>query len=153
LALLLLTVCLWWVARAEIVGRVYLICWTLMMPAVACLTLLLVLNRLVARRLPLLALSRAEFLFIYLALSFGLPVAGFGMVRFLLPILGAAVFPAVGGAALGVGTHLPAWFLPSTPAKSFAGFFDGRATVPWAAWQTPLLVWSGVILLFCGAGI
>src|SRR5688572_7818610 len=94
LALLLLAFCLWWVARAEIAGRVYLICWTLMMPAVACLTVLLLLNRLVARRRPSLALSREELLFIYLALSCGLPVAGFGMVRFLLPILGSAVFPA-----------------------------------------------------------
>jgi hypothetical protein len=38
LSLLLFAFCLWWVARAEIAGRVYLICWTLMMPAVACLT-------------------------------------------------------------------------------------------------------------------
>jgi len=165
LALAMLAFCLWWVARAEIAGRVYLICWTLMMPAVACLTGLLLLNGWVGRRRPGLALSRAELLFIYLALSCGLPVAGFGMVRFLLPILGASVFPAVGSAGLGVGEHLPDWFLPeapaasgsgaepSAPASAFAGFFHGRAAVPWAAWRAPLLVWSGVILLFCVAGV
>lgn len=153
LALLLLAFCLWWVARAEIAGRVYLICWTLMMPAVACLTALLVVNGRVARRRPALALSREELLFIYLALSCGLPVAGFGMVRFLLPILGSAVFPAVGSAGLAVGGHLPAWFLPAEPAESFRGFFHGRAAVPWAAWGPPLVVWSVAILLFCGAGV
>jgi hypothetical protein len=153
LSLLLLAFCLWWVARAEIAGRVYLICWTLMMPAVACLTGLLAVNGWVARRAPALALSRAELLFIYLVLSCGLPVAGFGMVRFLLPILGAAVVPAVGSGALGVGQHLPAWFLPEAPAASFAGFFHGGRAVPWSAWRGPLLVWSGVILLLCTAGV
>jgi len=81
-----------WVARAEISGNVYLIGWTLLMPAVALLVALQVANSFLRRSKRIAPLSRAELLCIYLVVSASLPVAGFGMIRFLVLNLGNTFF-------------------------------------------------------------
>jgi hypothetical protein len=137
----------WWVASSEISGNVYLICYSLLMPAVALLTAVVAGNAVLERWLPRVALSRSEVLTIYVMLICSLPIAGFGMVRFLIPSL---VYPQymegqVAGRWAGIVANMPSWLAPKAPAVANA-FFMGHASVPWAAWIVPIVTWSTLFL-------
>lgn len=144
-----------WVARAEISGSVYLISWTLLMPAVALLTALCALNALAPRYWrQIKPLNRAEMLTIYLIASASLPVAGFGMIRFLVVNLGNTFFFSTPENKWGeMQQYLPSWMLPGHPAQAFDGFFRGYSSPPWQAWVVPIITWSIYIALLVGAGI
>ena len=143
-----------WVARAEVSGSVYLISWTLLMPAVALLVAMVAGNRAVARRWHVRPLSRAEMLCIYLMVSAALPIAGFGMIRFLLPNLGNTFFLSTPENKWAeVQAHLPAWMVPRHPEQAFEGFYRGYSTPPWGDWLLPIVVWSLYIGLLVGAGL
>lgn len=143
-----------WVARAEISGNVYLIGWTLLMPAVALLVALLIANSFLRRSKRIAPLSRAELLCIYLIVSASLPVAGFGMIRFLVLNLGNTFFFSTPENKWGeMQEHLPAWMVPNEPVRAFAGFYRGYSTPPWGDWLVPVVVWSVYIALLVGGGL
>jgi len=142
----------WWVASSEISGNVYLICYSLLMPAVALLTAVVACNAVVERWLPRAALRRSEVLTVYVMLTCALPVAGFGMVRFLIPSL---VYPQYmeqqeHGRWAGIAANLPAWLAPKAPAVASA-FYQGQSSVPWSAWALPLAAWSALFLALIAA--
>ncbi len=143
-----------WVARAEITGSVYLISWTLLMPAVTLLVLLLAANAVLSRFTHLKPLSRAEILSIYLIVSACLPVAGFGMIRFLLMNLGHTFFFASPENRWGeMQEHLPRWLVPANAKQAFEGFYRGYSTPPWADWAGPIFVWSLYLALLVIGGL
>jgi hypothetical protein len=127
---------------------VYLICYSLLYPAVALLLALVLLNAAAQRWAPRRALSRSEILTIYIMVTCSLPLAGFGMVRFLMPSLAYPRYLALtqGGFWTRWQDYLPRWMTPRDPA-AIIGFFQGGSGVPWGAWAVPLLVWS---LFFLG---
>jgi len=142
----------WWVASSEISGNVYLICYSLLMPAVALLTVVVAMNAALERWLPRLALRRSEVLTVYLMLTCSLPVAGFGMMRFLIPSL---VYPRYmagqdNGRWPAIADSLPTWLAPRAPGVANA-FFDGHASVPWSAWAVPIAGWGALFLALIAA--
>ena len=142
----------WWVASSEISGNVYLICYSLLMPAVALLTAVVAANALLERWFPRVVLRRSEVLTVYVMLVCSLPIAGFGMVRFLVPSL---VYPQYmqqqeDGRWAGIAANLPSWLAPKAPAVATA-FFEGQASVPWSAWLAPIASWSGLFLALIAA--
>ena len=132
-----------WVASSEISSTVYLICYSLLYPAVALLVLLVVANAAAQRWAPRAALSRGEILTIYIMVTCSLPLAGFGMVRFLMPSLAYPRYLALtqGGFWSRWQDCLPSWMTPRDPAAIIA-FFQGGSRVPWGAWAGPILAWS-----------
>jgi hypothetical protein len=144
-----------WVAASEISGDVYLICYSLLYPAVALLVSLAVGNWIVARILPRIALTAREILVIYVMVTCSLPLAGFGMMRFLVPSL---VLPAYSAALLPAGSQavsatswatyrdaIHPWLVPHG-TKVAVDFFTGGVPVPWGAWVTPLFWWGSFFL-------
>lgn len=143
-----------WVARAEISGNVFLISWTLLMPAVALLVVLLAGNVALRRWTRVRPLARAEMLSIYLIVSAALPIAGFGMIRFLVINLGNTFFFATPENKWAeMQPHLPSWMLPGNPHATFEGFFRGYSTPPWSAWIVPVIVWSLYIAMLVIGGL
>ena len=137
----------WWVACSEISGDVYLICYSLLMPAVALLTAVVAFNSALQRWLPVLAFRRSEVLTVYIMLISSLPVAGFGMMRFLIP---SVVYPAymaqkIGGRWEQLAQHLPSWLAPKNPTV-ITGFFEGSSRVPWGDWLVPIACWGALFL-------
>ena len=142
----------WHVPRIS--GNVYLIGWTLLMPAVALLVALLIANSFLRRSKRIAPLSRAELLCIYLIVSASLPVAGFGMIRFLVLNLGNTFFFSTPENKWGeMQEHLPAWMVPNEPVRAFAGFYRGYSTPPWGDWLVPIVVWSVYIALLVGRAL
>jgi len=137
-----------WVAASEISSSVYLICYSLLYPAVTLLVALVVANAAAARWAPRQVLSRGEVLTIYIMVTCSLPLAGFGMVRFLMPSLAYPRYLAQtqGGLWTRWQDFLPGWMVPHDP-QAITGFFQGGGGVPWGAWAVPILVWS---LFFLG---
>jgi hypothetical protein len=142
----------WWVASSEISGNVYLICYSLLMPAVALLTAVVAANAALERWMPRLAFRRGEVLTVYVMLTCSLPVAGFGMMRFLVPSL---VYPRymqheTGGRWGNIAAQLPSWLAPKS-TNAATGFFLGQPSVPWHAWTVPLLSWGALFLALIAA--
>jgi hypothetical protein len=108
--------------------------------------LLVVVNpllRLLNRRWPL---TRVELLLIYCMLLFSTLVPGHGSENVFIPIV---TMPFYYGSPENkfqdlFFRHIPEWFSPTDP-KVILPFHEGLApgqVLPWAAWWTPLLVWS-----------
>jgi hypothetical protein len=137
-----------WVAASEISSTVYLICYTLLYPAVALLVFLVIANAAAQRWAPRRALSRGEILTIYIMVTCSLPLAGFGLVRFLMPSLAYPRYLAItqDGFWTRWQDFLPRWMTPQDPA-AIIGFFQGAPSVPWGAWAAPIAIWS---LFFLG---
>jgi hypothetical protein len=140
-----------WVAASEISGDVYLICYSLLYPAVALLVFVAVGNWLLGRIFPRAALSEREILTVYIMVTCALPLAGFGMTRFLIPSL---VLPAYSAALMPAGSQqvsatnwaayrdaIHPWLVPHG-TQAAVDFFLGGVPVPWGAWVMPLLWWG-----------
>lgn len=125
-------------------------------PLAACVlwAALLVLNTLTARRSagrPL--LERGELLAVLGVWLAANMVVGRGLLHPLLASLAGPVYYARSGAIKdAVAANIPGW-LAVKDAKAAAGFFEGGSSVPWAAWQRPLLAWALFLLPFLTANV
>ncbi len=129
-----------WVADSEIARSVYLICYSLMIPAVLYLLLL----RLLGRWLPF---ERQEIMLVYIVLTATLPVMGFGGMRFLLPGMGfLPYFSETQPQWAAYLPHLAGLPLLQDPA-AIQALYRGHSPVPWQAWAVPILFWSVYLLL------
>jgi hypothetical protein len=139
-----------WVADSEIRQSVYLICYSLMMPAVVALAGMLALNVLLRQFAPRAVLTPREMAVVYIMLTCSLPIAGFGGLRFVLPTLGLAFYRTTAENWTRFGAYLPDWIAPHG-AGVWRGFFRGESAVPWEAWLLPLLFWCMFLLALAGA--
>ncbi|MCC6446672.1 MAG: hypothetical protein IT210_24880 [Armatimonadetes bacterium] len=135
-----------WVAESEIVKSVYLICYSLLMPAVTLMVGLTIVNALVRVRFPQSALRRGEMLTIYIMVTCALPIAGFGAMRFLILGLGVPFYFASPENSLAdYQRHIPRWLLPRSE-KAIHDMFRGQAAVPWGDWLVPMIAWGSFLL-------
>jgi len=135
-----------WVAESEIHLAVYLICYSLLMPAVTLMVGLTLLNSLVRLRFPQIALRRGEILTIYIMVTCSLPISGFGAIRFLIPGLGMPFYFATPeNSWADYRHHIPRWLLPASE-KAINDFFRGNNTIPWHDWLLPMAVWGNLLL-------
>jgi hypothetical protein len=135
-----------WVVRSEITGRVFVSSWSLPMPGVLALLVLLLLNRI--RRRPW---GETELLVVYLAISTTVMLVGYNFVQLLLPAVTTPYYFATAANRWSrMHPFLPAWLAPRDP-EVIRGLFRGDAPVPWAAWIGPLAAWGLLIVALCVA--
>ena len=127
--------------------------------AVLFLVVLTAANGLLARRLPRLALERAELLVIYVMLTISTAIVSIDFLDVLVPMMTYPfrfATPENHWAEL-VHPHIPAWISVRDPA-AVKGWYEGHASLyNWATlrpWLVPVTVWSGVIFamlfaMFC----
>ncbi len=137
----------WWMKQAEVVVLASQITEAVPpIPALGALLLMLLLNPLLRRVFPSLALSRSEMLFVYAFCAISTAVPACGSLRFVLalstyPIYYDRMQPEL---RLDLVTpHIPGWVVP----KEFAlirDLYQGRpdAKVPWEAWAIPIGAWT-----------
>ncbi len=137
----------WWMKQAEVVVLASQITEAVPpIPALGALLLMLLLNPLLRRVFPSLALSRNEMLLVYAFCAISTAVPACGSLRFVLslstyPIYYERMQPEL---RLDLVTpHIPDWVVP----KEFAlirDLYQGRpdAKVPWEAWAIPIGVWT-----------
>jgi len=123
------------------------------------LVVLTVLNSLLARRLPNLALDRGELLVIYVMLVISTAIVSIDFLDVLVPMMTYPfrfATPENHWTQL-VHPHIPTWISVRDPA-AIKGWYEGHANMYdpaiLRAWMVPVLVWSGVILtmlfaMFC----
>jgi hypothetical protein len=142
-----------WVAASEISSNVYLICYSLLYPAVALLAGLALVNSLLHRLAPALALSRREIIVIYIMVTCSLPLAGFGMMRFLIPslVLPFHLASQPGGEKWEVFRRALHPALAPGSEAAVRDFLSGSSAVPWAAWALPLAWWGGLFAALSAA--
>ncbi|NUQ00762.1 MAG: hypothetical protein HUU35_13005 [Armatimonadetes bacterium] len=113
-------------------------------PAVAALCLFLLVNPLLARLNPRLALTRAELLVVFVVLSVTPTINSVGMMRMLLPATGVARYFATPENKLdSVWELIPQWYGPRDD-QVIRQFFEGAENeqVPWEAWLPSMLLWG-----------
>ncbi len=120
-------------------------------PALMGLVLLLGLGALLRRIAPMVALSRAEMLVIYVFLTLSVALTSGGALRAFMPELTALEYFA--SAENGWGEYVqyqPDWLFPKGE-EIVRGYYEGAETgVPWGAWVGPLAAWSVFFLLMLG---
>jgi hypothetical protein len=91
--------------------------------------------------------TRRELLTIYSILLVAGPLIGHGILFWMLPKVAAFYYlaRAVPQWQTIFLPYLPTWFAPTDPA-AVAGLFEGRASVPWSLWWTPLAAWCSFLL-------
>lgn len=153
LALPLIVLDAFWVIEAERVGfGPFFSTISLFANVLFLLTALLLLNVVLHRFAPRLALSQAELLLIYTMLAVGAALAGQDFGSALVPMLSHAY--RYGNAANGwlgrFGEHLPKELTVSDEA-ALAGFYQGHSTLytpqHLAAWGVPIALWAGFIVV------
>ncbi len=113
-------------------------------PAVAGLCLFLVLNPLLARLHPRLALSRPELIVVFVILSITPTISSVGMMRMMLPATNvAAYFQTPENNLAAIWELIPTWYGPRD-SEVIRQFYEGadNGQVPWAAWAQPMLLWG-----------
>ena len=137
---------IFWVVRSEVTARVFVSSWSLPMPGVLALLLLLLVNR--ARRQPL---SQAQLLLVYLTISTTVMLVGYDFVQLLIPAITTPFYFATAENHWSrMHAYLPAWLAPRDP-EVIRALFHGEAAVPWRAWIGPLAAWGLLILALCTA--
>src|SRR6266851_3950231 len=135
---------IFWVVRSEVTARVFVSSWSLPMPWVLALLLLLLVNR--ARRQPL---SQAQLLLVYLTISTTVMLVGYDFVQLLIPAITTPFYFATAENHWSrMHAYLPAWLAPRDP-EVIRALFHGEAAVPWRAWIGPLAAWGLLILALC----
>lgn len=141
-----------WGVYGDVVSQTDLTSTSLMMPPVLILVFLLVINALLRKIKPRWVLSPVEIIVIYVMNSMAVILSGMGMLQFLCTTLGAVPH---------YQSTQPYWtqfnYLGSVPQfimpklSSIEGFYKGNQPIPWSAWTSPILVWSGFLfaMLFC----
>ncbi|MDH7481281.1 MAG: hypothetical protein QHH26_04785 [Armatimonadota bacterium] len=137
-----------WGVYGDVVSQTDLTSMSLMMPPVLILITLLLINSLLRKIKPLWVLSRTELITIYAMLTISVILSGMGMLQFLCTTLGAVPHYK----SLGWENYLnmvPPTILPKLSAID--GFYKGNSPIPWSAWTSPILLWSGFLfsMLFC----
>jgi hypothetical protein len=141
--------------RTEIIsGGSELIEASLLVIVVFVLFLLVLANEAVRRRWPGAALTQAELLLVYVMQTTSVGLAGLGQIQFLNQALAGVRHPS---AAQNRWTeflpYVPRWWAPD--AAVLPAYYKGGSTFFTAehlrGWATPILVWTGFILLllFC----
>lgn len=155
LGVLLIPLLCFWNVYSEVVAQsTELAVMSLSIAVVFALLVLLVLNALLRRWLPHLALSRADLLFIYILQTTSVGISGVGMAQFLVVGL-ANVFhyaSAENGWAERIHPLLRRWAFPD-PAV-LPGFYAGESSF-WtrahvAGWIAPIAVWTFFLVILLG---
>ena len=140
-----------WGVYGDVVSQTDLTSTSLMMPPVLIVVALLVVNAGLRRIAPKWMLSRTELITIYSMLTVSVVLSGMGMLQFLCTTLGAVPHFSTpeNRWAENYLSLVPQWISPRLSAID--GFYKGGEAIPWAAWKTPIIVWSGFLfsLLFC----
>lgn len=139
-----------WGVYGDVVSQTDLTSTSLMMPPILILIALLVVNLLLRRTKPSWVLSQSELITIYIMLTVSVILSGMGMIQFLCTTLGAVPhFATPANNFQSFLSYVPPSILPKLSAID--GFYKGNMPVPWSAWTSPILLWSGFLfsMLFC----
>jgi hypothetical protein len=137
---------IFWVVRSEVTARVFVSSWSLPMPAVLALLVLLLVNR--GKRRPF---GQAELLLVYLTISGTVMLVGYDFIQLLIPAVASPFYFATAENHWDrMHPYLPAWLAPRDP-QVIRDLFRGETAVPWAAWIGPLAGWGVLIGALCVA--
>ncbi|MGD9518346.1 MAG: DUF6785 family protein [Armatimonadota bacterium] len=143
----------YWIRQAEIVSLACQITEAVpSIPGLAALLLLLAVNPLLLRLSKRWELSSGEIVVVYLFVTVATTMYGCGIVRFLIASLSAPHYYSTPAAPLAeLALYIPSWLAPANPLHH-RWLYEGAPTgaVPWDAWLTPIVVWTGFFVLFGG---
>jgi|LSQX01.3.fsa_nt_gb hypothetical protein len=131
---------IYWAADSEIARRIYLVCYSIMMPT----ALYLLFARSLRRWLPF---RDYELILIYIVLTATIPIIGFGGLRFV--VTGMGYLPFFSEIVPQWSRYLPA--LKAFPAlqdlEAIQQLYKGGHSIPWRAWIVPIGFWSLFMML------
>ncbi|MCC7491799.1 MAG: hypothetical protein IT204_05605 [Fimbriimonadaceae bacterium] len=143
-----------WIRRVEMISHTTQISEAVpVVPAVAALALFLLLNPLLTRLHPRLALRRAELVVIFVVMSVAPTFSSVGMMRMMLPATNVAQYFATPENGLAqIWELIPSWYGPRDP-EVIRELYEGAAgeAVPWGVWLQPMLLWGLFALAIFGA--
>lgn len=135
-----------WGVYGDVVSQTDLTSTSLMMPPIIILAALLIINGGLRKINPRWVLLRGELITIYAMLTVSVILSGMGMLQFLCTSLGAVPHYATpDNQWQSMFSSAPRWIMPKLWAID--GFYKGGEPIPWSAWTTPIIFWSG--FLFC----
>ncbi len=143
----------WWMKQAEVIVLASQVTEAVPpIPALGALLLLLIVNPLLRKLSPALALSRSEMLFIYAFCTIATAVPACGSLRFVLSLTTYPIYYERMQPTLRldlVTPYIPDWLVP----KEFAvirDLYQGRpdAKVLWDVWLIPIASWTVFFVVF-----
>jgi len=155
IGLVLTPLIVFWAEYTEIVAQgADLIAMSLIMSVIFMLTVLMLVNGLLRRFIPRLALSQAEMMLIYTINSTSVGICGIGLMQFLVPALTGPTKYVTSTNGWNSWTYLlKSWAFPSKSV--IPDYYEGHSTFFTQAhimgWLTPICIWSTFlfVLLYC----
>ena len=133
-----------WGVYGDVVSQTDLTSTSLMMPPVMILVALLPINVLIGKVRREWRLGRTELITIYVMLTAAVIMSGMGMIQFLVTTLTALPhFMSPTNDWEKFRAFVPEWLVPKPYA--IENFYKGNAPIPWSAWISPIIVWSGFL--------
>lgn len=153
IGLLLIPANAFWVTKAEVVlASVHATVLSIFFNVIFTLFVLSVVNIIVKRFIPILALSSSELITIYVILCIGTSLFGHDMLQILVPLMTYAFWfatPENGWKDLFWG-YLPEWLVVSD-RDLIEGYYAGESTLYslpiFIAWIKPISIWFGFIIV------
>lgn len=133
-----------WGVYGDVVSQTDLTSTSLMMPPILILAALLLANAGLRRVRPEWALNRTELITIYAMLTVAVVLSGMGMLQFLITTLNAVPhYSTPENQWDRYLAQVPRYILPKLSAVE--GFYKGGQPIPWSAWKSPIILWSGFL--------
>ncbi|MBI3912536.1 MAG: hypothetical protein HY320_16575 [Armatimonadetes bacterium] len=139
-----------WVANSEIPARVFISSWSVSMPGILALAILLLVGLRYRGRLREALFGARSLVVVYIMVAVSGILTGYGAIQHMMPTLGAVIWRGSAGSWAKLHPHLPNWLVPKS-RDVMQGMFTGESSVPWAAWLVPLLFWFLVLMALYGA--
>lgn len=144
----------YWIVTAEAIRRtMHMTVQSIAFNAIFCLFFLILINILLLRFLPGIALRKSELLIIYVMMCMGSTVCGHGFMQLLIPLMGHAYWfatPENDWANL-ILPHIPSW-MGVSDKTALTNHYRGESTLyiseNFRAWIIPILAWSAFTFAF-----
>lgn len=144
----------YWIVTAEAIRRtIHITVQSIAFNAIFCLFILILINILLLRYLPGIALRKSELLIIYVMMCMGSTVCGHGFMQLLIPLMGHAYWfatPENDWANL-ILPHIPSW-MGVSDKTALTNHYRGESTFytseNFKAWLVPILAWSAFTFAF-----
>jgi hypothetical protein len=129
-----------WIVYSEVPAKVFISSWSISMPGIFLLAVLLLWSRGAVTWLHRRLLNQRQTLLVYTMVSVSAVLTGYGHLQLMLPVLGSLTWRGPDMRWQRLMEAVPSWLVPRN-VEVIRGLFVGQSDVPWSGWLVPLTCW------------
>lgn len=129
-----------WIVFSEVPGKVFISSWSVVMPGIFLLSVLLALRKFIPS-----TVTRRTLLIMYAMLAASSCLVGYGAIQAMYPAIATQFYGANSSNNWAhFNVYIPTWLVPRSH-RVLRGLFVGQASVPWNDWIIPMLAWGSLM--------